>query len=472
MARKEPTSVYVREKPGNADSIWEINRNKITLKDSKHKIEYKFKNCFTRDSKNHEIHRVAAKGIIGAVLSGLNGTVLTYGQTGSGKTYTMMGTSREKGLIQLGLEDLFSVRCEVECSYLQIYNEHVFDLLGERSYEALSVYEGVQKGFHIRGLGKYRTESLEDSAQLIEKGEKNRVYASTTMNLHSSRSHTIFRVTVDGSVLNFVDLAGSERLYNGEKGKSMNEGKCINKSLFYLCQVISRLSERKEDSHVPYRNSLLTKILRTSLGGNSVTSVVCTVMTTAEQYEMTLSTLRFGGRAKKVVSTVEKARKPCGFISKTIIEVPWVADIKLSDIGISSKCYLKFDSAGLFAHERIDMIVEEIENINRNIMLVNADNTSVSSENAQIIKELEGILTECEEISEKTNDRDSKYEKLCKTDSLMNAKLSRLESFDYLLGIPTDSLIHFEHFYSTALDRIKDEKYKRLCSTHSFNSSF
>ena len=317
-------------------------------------------------------------------LEGYNGTIFVYGQTGSGKTYTMMGSegclendrkksnispiigrsgrsvsplfrsqsftpvldnARDKGILLFALEDLFEHIKEssdrtycLSCSYLEIYNEQVYDLL-EFTNDALNVNEDSQRGFYVRGASEHVVTNLLEILKYIEQGESNRKYAATAMNHHSSRSHTIFRLNVTSvlhdsnpdntdsitteSTLNFVDLAGSERVSslqdvsfdNKRTRKSrenldtlLNEGKHINTSLFYLCQVINKLSERTSmhsESHIPYRNSNLTKILRSSLGGNSLTCIICTATPTLSQFEMSLSTLRFGGIAKTITNNVE-----------------------------------------------------------------------------------------------------------------------------------------------------------------------
>ena len=348
--------------------------------------------CFTSKDSNLLVYETIAKRVVRASLDGYNGTIFAYGQTGSGKTYTMMGSEgadhessnkivrkdrrsvspfrtlksfprenpsprhskmelpKEKGIIIYALEDLFeavSISSEknyyLMCSYLEIYNEQVYDLISENGNfknEILTVNEEPQRGFYVKGLSEHVVGSIEEVLIFIEKGEANRKYAVTSMNHNSSRSHTIFRLNVTSvrvldtqdvedssitteSVLNFVDLAGSERVSNLQdtplprpriKSSSSNldtlitEGKHINTSLFYLCQVINRLSEKntsKNDMHIPYRNSNLTKILRSSLGGNSLTCIICTATPTLAQFEMTLSTLRFGGTARTITNRVE-----------------------------------------------------------------------------------------------------------------------------------------------------------------------
>mmetsp|Transcript_28848 Transcript_28848/g.51383 ORF Transcript_28848/g.51383 Transcript_28848/m.51383 type:complete len:697 (+) Transcript_28848:24-2114(+) len=264
--------------------------------------------------------------------------------------------SINKGLLLLALEDIFErVAGESErhyfftCSYLEIYNEHVYDLLSdlnELKSSQLAVVEGSDKEFSVRGLTEKVVTCLADAMNLVRRGEENRHYASTCLNHHSSRSHTIFKLNVRSlqvitkntedesfenitmeSVINFVDLAGSERLssFNSEERtlqpKTFNlnsksdsdklaaEGKTINTSLFYLCQVINKLSEQrigllKNDAHIPFRNSNLTKILKGSLGGNSRTCIVFTASPASGSLDQTLSTLKFASRARSVTNRV------------------------------------------------------------------------------------------------------------------------------------------------------------------------
>ena len=341
--------------------------------------------CFTSRDTNQKVYETVAKRVVLASLDGYNGTLFVYGQTGSGKTYTMMGSDalsndsrkktnatpimgrtgrsvspffrsqsftpvpeneKDKGILLYSLEDLFGHIKEstertycLSCSYLEIYNEQVYDLL-EFSNDALSVNEDPMKGFYVRGASEHSVTCLEEILKFIDKGEANRKYAATAMNHHSSRSHTIFKLNVTSmqienssesnsitteSTINFVDLAGSERVsslhqdisfeskHRPNKSREnletlLTEGKHINTSLFYLCQVINKLSEKTcslNDSHIPYRNSNLTKILRSSLGGNSLTCIICTAVPTLTQFEMTLSTLRFGGIAKTITNNIE-----------------------------------------------------------------------------------------------------------------------------------------------------------------------
>mmetsp|Transcript_985 Transcript_985/g.2455 ORF Transcript_985/g.2455 Transcript_985/m.2455 type:complete len:641 (+) Transcript_985:468-2390(+) len=319
---------------------------------------YSYNRCFSSKDTNQQVYEAVVRRVVMSSLEGFNGTVFAYGQTGSGKTYTMMGTEGQdllkgssrkveptKGIIELALDDLFVLigLSENKTFYLEIYNEQVYDLLSDQRYSILSVCEDPVKGFYVRSLTSHPVNSKEDVLKFIELGEASRRYRSTAMNHHSSRSHTIFKLQVNSvalndrkdaqgisteSLLNFVDLAGSERISGLQESPKMHqprlmtrtrrtatssagpndsmitEGKHINTSLFYLCQVIHRLSDKSKAEHVPYRNSNLTKILRSSLGGNALTCIMCTATPTISQFEMTLGTLRFAGIAKTVTNTV------------------------------------------------------------------------------------------------------------------------------------------------------------------------
>jgi len=363
-------------------------------------FQYDF--AFSAEDNNRKVYDAIVRRMVLSTLEGFNATIFAYGQTGSGKTYTMLGVREEendppeelnatsavrlkpkrgrtgptlgarnrsltpvlkpteatpikpslgmaqKGIIVYALEDIFSEVSDTvgkhyffTCSYMEIYNEHVFDLLKEThemKAEILNIIEGSEKEFYVRGLSEYAVTSIEEVLERLAKGEVNRHYASTAMNHNSSRSHTIFRLIIRSiqvlgeaddeenltteSILNFVDLAGSERVGTLQaagdmkgSGKSENEkllaeSKNINTSLFYLCQVITKLAEMKlglirNDSHIPFRNSNLTKILRSSLGGNAHTCILCTATPTLAQFEQTISTLRFGSSARSITNKVK-----------------------------------------------------------------------------------------------------------------------------------------------------------------------
>uniref|UniRef100_A0A673BFV4 Kinesin motor domain-containing protein n=1 Tax=Sphaeramia orbicularis TaxID=375764 RepID=A0A673BFV4_9TELE len=243
---------------------------------------------------------------------GYNACIFAYGQTGSGKSYTMMGSSDQPGLIPRLCSSLFS-RTEqeeeegegesftVEVSYMEIYNERVRDLLDPKgSRQTLRVREHTVLGPYVDGLSRLAVASYKDIESLMSEGNKSRTVAATNMNEESSRSHAV-------SKLSLVDLAGSERATKtGAAGERLKEGSNINKSLSTLGLVISALADqgagKNRNKFVPYRDSVLTWLLKDSLGGNSRTAMVATISPSADNYDETLSTLRYADRAKNIVN--------------------------------------------------------------------------------------------------------------------------------------------------------------------------
>ncbi|KAF1747585.1 hypothetical protein GCK72_024050 [Caenorhabditis remanei] len=268
-------------------------------------------------------------GVVENAFSGYNACIFAYGQTGSGKSYTMMGTPDQPGIIPRVCNDIFTrihetsnatLSFKIEVSYMEIYNERVRDLLDpKKSSKALKVREHKILGPMVDGLSILAVNSFEQISNLLEEGNKSRTVAATNMNAESSRSHAVFSLIVTQTLhdlengfsgekvakISLVDLAGSERAgKTGAVGKRLEEGGNINKSLTTLGMVISALAERnaKKDKFIPYRDSVLTWLLKDSLGGNSRTVMIATLSPAADNYEETLSTLRYADRAKKIVN--------------------------------------------------------------------------------------------------------------------------------------------------------------------------
>uniref|UniRef100_T1IMM0 Kinesin motor domain-containing protein n=1 Tax=Strigamia maritima TaxID=126957 RepID=T1IMM0_STRMM len=264
--------------------------------------------------------------VVHNAFEGYNACVFAYGQTGSGKTYTMMGDESSKGLIPRICQNLFE-RMEIhrgqttyktEVCYLEIYNEKVKDLLRPNfDSTKLRVREHPQLGPYVEGLSQHSVMDYNDINQLIETGNSFRTTASTKMNEDSSRSHAILTLTFvqatfshdmpreTVSKINLVDLAGSERVdSSGAKGQRLVEGAHINKSLVTLGLVISNLAAQLKNRNVfiPYRNSVLTWLLKDSLGGNSKTIMIATISPADVNYHETLSTLRYAHTAKNIVN--------------------------------------------------------------------------------------------------------------------------------------------------------------------------
>ena len=253
-------------------------------------------------------------------MNGYNGTVFAYGQTGAGKSYTMMGEmddDTKKGVIPRIVEQVFnaimvhgsaSVEYTVGISYLEIYMERIRDLLNPVN-DNLPIHEGP-RGPYVKDLREVYVGDVKEVFTAMHLGQRARVTASTNMNLESSRSHSIFIVTINqkdvntgsqkSGMLYLVDLAGSEKVgKTGATGQTLEEAKKINKSLSALGMVINALTDGKS-SHVPYRDSKLTRILQESLGGNSRTTLIINCSPSSYNDAETVSTLRFGMRAKTI----------------------------------------------------------------------------------------------------------------------------------------------------------------------------
>lgn len=280
---------------------------------------FQFDHCFGPEAENEAVYGRLVRSIVQSCRFGFSGSVLAYGQTGSGKSYLMSGGEGVQGLVHFALKDLVEELKgeEVSCALFELYNEQVFDLL-QTAKLPLKVKEDPERGFFIHNLSEVPVQSLEDVTSLLDLGERRRHYAATKLNHHSSRAHHILKVAirtterlagvckVTNSTLHFVDLAGSERLslFKEASEELASESRHINRSLFYLCQVIAKLSEAGPIAHVPYRNSALTKILRSALGGSARTAIVCTAVPTLSHFDMTLSTLRFGAKARCIANEV------------------------------------------------------------------------------------------------------------------------------------------------------------------------
>ncbi|XP_039739564.1 kinesin-like protein KIF28P [Pteropus medius] len=263
------------------------------------------------------------RAVLDSAWQGYNATLLAYGQTGSGKSYSMMGSGANKGLVPRVCEELFQAtetqernqEHQVTFSMLEIYNEQVRDLLSRtKKPGGLKVREDQHLGFYVEGLTSVPCENYAQIERLTEQGTKIRTTASTSMNASSSRSHMVITIQfkqafpdrglTKQSSINLVDLAGSERQKSsGSEGDRLREGSRVNLSLTNLGNVISALADAamgKKVLHVPYRDSVLTKLLQSALGGNSRTTLVRPLSPADICYEETLSTLRYAERAKKI----------------------------------------------------------------------------------------------------------------------------------------------------------------------------
>lgn len=289
-------------------------------KDIYEKHVYNFDYVFECSTGQKSVYEVAAQPIIEGILEGFNGSILAYGQTSSGKTFTMQGdldSEEFRGIIPRMVDGIFdrigmaseTMEFTVKAAMIEIYNEKIRDLL-DPSKNNLSVHEDKQKGIFVEGLTEKSIGSQKDVYELMKEGNSNRAVGVTNMNAQSSRSHSIFLMTVIMNDLeNFscktgklylVDLAGSEMISKtGATGQTLEEAKNINKSLTMLGRVINCLTDGKSQ-FIPYRDSKLTRILQESLGGNSKTCLIITASPSMFNAVETLSTCRFGMRAKSI----------------------------------------------------------------------------------------------------------------------------------------------------------------------------
>ncbi|XP_074640088.1 kinesin-like protein KIF16B [Tubulanus polymorphus] len=343
-----------REKRMESDIIISMNAKTTTITNTKlpvslgqtvgdvgrereKKFTFDFSYCtMDRTDKNYasqeQVFNDIGKDVINFAYDGYNACIFAYGQTGSGKTYTMMGTEADEGLIPRICHGLFSkmvsrdmdeVTYRVEVSYLEIYNEKVRDLLcpakDNAELHTLRVREHPKYGPYVQELSNHIVANYSDVKELMDKGNVQRTTASTNMNDTSSRSHAIFTIKFTQakfnknmpsemtSKINLVDLAGSERAdATGATGQRLKEGASINKSLVTLGNVISLLADMSEkkgrQAYIPYRDSVLTWLLKDSLGGNAKTIMVATISPADVNYAESLSTLRYANRAKDIIN--------------------------------------------------------------------------------------------------------------------------------------------------------------------------
>jgi len=328
MSRKDNVQVFIRFRPENSLEKKKGTRRCMTFQDQnvvqsdfppERPLRFRFDYVFPPESQQDEVYSQVGKPLIPEIFKGFNSTVFAYGQTGSGKTHSMMGVANDpilKGIIPRLVEDLFKtiqvadghMEFTVKVSYVEIYMEMINDLL-DLSKRNLKLRENKKREVYIDKVSEMYVACAEDVYAYMEEGTNNRTIACTKMNAVSSRSHSVFLMTLlaknkekgtkKSSKLILVDLAGSEKVgKTGASGQTLDEAKQINRSLTLLGKVISHLT--KGSKHIPYRDSKLTRMLQDSLGGNSRTRLVVTASPSPYNYEETISTMRFGVRAKEI----------------------------------------------------------------------------------------------------------------------------------------------------------------------------
>mmetsp|Transcript_119850 Transcript_119850/g.187991 ORF Transcript_119850/g.187991 Transcript_119850/m.187991 type:complete len:730 (+) Transcript_119850:41-2230(+) len=335
IARFRPMSDQEVESQGERECVEFGDDGKtcvIAMEQPKTEVEFEFSRVFQPLASQEDIYEALSPTIM-SVMSGINSSILAYGQTGSGKTHTMMGPNGAKAIIDghfddpdlgiipramLELQD-YANRSDgavgLRVSYIEIYQEKVRDLLkvvksydGSKGKQIQTINDDGDKGIYLADVVEMPVLCARDAMEIMQKGNRYRTKSCTQMNSDSSRSHAIFIVSVSNDAdpanrkfaqLFLVDLAGSERAdKTGVWGKQLDEAKLINKSLLALGQVIVSLSEKA--SHVPYRDSKLTRLLQNVLGGNSRTALICAASPHPDNANESVSTLRFGSRASRI----------------------------------------------------------------------------------------------------------------------------------------------------------------------------
>jgi len=316
-----------------------------------------FDRVYGPEESTRDIYTSVVESRVAHALAGFNAAIIAYGQTCSGKTTTIRGGAAGEGLVPLCTRQVIGSVTDgtsVLLSYLEVYNESVTDLLTGQTnlslFERKATASGGGGGCVVHGLREVRVSSMEEAAALLRRGDERRTIAATDQNERSSRAHTIFRLRIvrpfSDSVLSLVDLCGSERRSAHVQGSPRDvrsgEAGSINKSLLALGQVVSKLCEAGRASvqgtnHVPYRASKITRLLQESLGGESLSTIVCTVTPAASQAEETASTLRFGSKASRVLTRPR--------VQVTAVEAPAVLQLREELVGAREEASIAQASA-------------------------------------------------------------------------------------------------------------------------------
>lgn len=304
-------------------TLYPLKNSKSASSSSNTLKQFAFDAVYDCNSKQSDVYDEMVRPLVDSVLEGFNGTIFAYGQTGTGKTYSMVGDRNDptrKGIIPKAFDHIFghisrskNQQYLVRSSYLEIYQEKIRDLLCKDEKRRLELKERADIGVYVKDLSSFVCKSIKEIEHVMTVGNDNRAVGATNMNEHSSRSHALFIITIEHSQvssdgqthirvgkLNLVDLAGSERQFKtGVVGQRQKEAIKINLSLSALGNVISALVDGRS-THIPYRDSKLTRLLQDSLGGNSKTVMVANIGPASYNYEETLVTLRYASRAKNI----------------------------------------------------------------------------------------------------------------------------------------------------------------------------
>ncbi|KAI5713032.1 hypothetical protein M8J75_013166 [Diaphorina citri] len=449
-SKERNIQVFVRVRPLNSVeraakscSIVDCSSSReITIKErvnDKISKTFGFDRVFSQESKQVDVYKYVVNPLIDEVLSGYNCTVFAYGQTGTGKTFTMEGEKSNdpsiswqddplSGIVPRAMNHLFDelrllgdAEFTVRVSFLEIYNEELIDLLSPTDdITKLRLFEdSARKGsVIIQGLEEKAVHNKDEVYKILEKGSQKRQTAATLMNAHSSRSHTIFTITIhikDNSLdgeellrtgkLNLVDLAGSENIgRSGAQDKRAREAGNINQSLLTLGRCITALVEKTP--HIPYRESKLTRLLQDSLGGRTKTSIIATVSPAQLNMEETLSTLDYAHRAKNITNRPEINQK----MSKKALLREYTEEIEK----LRRDLQAAREKNGVFlAAENYDQMVNELEYL-RSELSTKINNIKAMIEQKETLeKVMEDLkISTTQEIEEKSKQLEDAKEKI------------------------------------------------------------
>lgn len=326
VCRLRPFDDHETQRYGSSTPLEVIDNHTLCVNHKEALNVFTFDKVCDAATTQEEFYQLVASKTVDDILKGFNGTIFAYGQTGAGKSYTMFGRPGLPGIIPRISHNLFSqinkapaeIEHTVEVSCMEIYMEQIRDLFNPEASE-FSVHEDKDNGVYVKGLSHAFVSTEKELEDMVSFGTYNRTTSPTHMNSDLSRSHVIVRIVLsqksaDGELtksnLFLVDLAGSEKVdRTGTTGQGLEEAKKINLSLSSLGQVISSLADHTA-THIPYRDSKLTRILQESLGGNSRTTLIINVSPTLASVNETISTLRFGSRAKKIKNTAHVNTEP------------------------------------------------------------------------------------------------------------------------------------------------------------------
>ncbi|KAG7560889.1 Armadillo [Arabidopsis thaliana x Arabidopsis arenosa] len=466
----------------------EIKRLKLR-KNNWNSESYKFDEVFTDTASQKRVYEGVAKPVVEGVLSGYNGTIMAYGQTGTGKTYTVgkigKDDAAERGIMVRALEDILlnasSASISVEISYLQLYMETIQDLLAPEKNN-ISINEDAKTGeVSVPGATVVNIQDLDHFLQVLQVGETNRHAANTKMNTESSRSHAILTVyvrramnektekakpeslgdkaipRVRKSKLLIVDLAGSERINkSGTDGHMIEEAKFINLSLTSLGKCINALAEGS--SHIPTRDSKLTRLLRDSFGGSARTSLIITIGPSARYHAETTSTIMFGQRAMKIVNMV-KLKEEFDYES-LCRKLETQVDHLTAEVERQNKLR---NSEKLELEKRLreceNSFAEAEKNAVTRSKFLEKENTRLELSMKELLKELQLQKDQCDLMHDKAIQLEMK---------LKNTKQQQLENSAYEAKLADASQV-YEKKIAELVQRVEDEQARSTNAEHQLN---